>query len=159
MWLVVSGWRSIRCGLREGRRGGAGSPTRLSCSGGSSRELSNCPKARDRNSRLSVGMTSKRSKDPPLGGRDAGSSSFLPSCAVLSHFSGVRLFAAPWTAARRAPLSTGCSRRECRSGCRALLQGTFPTRGLNPRLSPLVHWRLGSLPLVPPGNPSYSSVG
>ena len=38
-------------------------------------------------------------------------------------------------------------------GCHALLQGIFPTQGSNPRLLPLLHWRLGSLPLVSPGKP------
>ena len=36
-------------------------------------------------------------------------------------------------------------------GCHALLQGTFPTQGSNPSLLPLLHWQVGSLPLVPPG--------
>ena len=32
-----------------------------------------------------------------------------------------------------------------------LLQGIFPTQGLNPHLLHLLHWQAGSLPLVPPG--------
>ena len=40
-------------------------------------------------------------------------------------------------------------------GCRALLQGVFPTQGPNPRLSCLLHWQMGSLPLVPPGKPQH----
>ena len=39
-------------------------------------------------------------------------------------------------------------------GCQALLQGIFPTQGLNPRLFCLPHWQAGSLPLAPPGKPS-----
>ena len=38
-------------------------------------------------------------------------------------------------------------------GCCALLQGIFPTQGLNPHLSCLLHWQVGSLPLAPPGKP------
>ena len=38
------------------------------------------------------------------------------SCAVLSLFSHVWLFATPWTVARQAPLSMRFSRRECWSG-------------------------------------------
>ena len=38
-------------------------------------------------------------------------------------------------------------------GCLALLQGIFPTQGSNLRLSHLLHWQVGSLPLVPPGKP------
>ena len=39
-------------------------------------------------------------------------------------------------------------------GCHALLQGIFPTQGLNPGLR---HWQVGSLPLAPPGKPSACS--
>ena len=38
-------------------------------------------------------------------------------------------------------------------GCHFLLQGIFPTQGLNPRLLCLLHWQAGSLPLAPPGKP------
>ena len=38
-------------------------------------------------------------------------------------------------------------------GCYALLQVIFPTRGLNPHLLCLLHWQVGSLPLVPTGKP------
>ena len=36
----------------------------------------------------------------------------------------------------------------------ALLQGIFPTQGLNPHLSHLLHWQAGSLLLVPPEGPT-----
>ena len=36
-------------------------------------------------------------------------------------------------------------------GCHALLQGIFLTQGLNPCVLGLLHWQVGSLPLVPPG--------
>ena len=35
-------------------------------------------------------------------------------------------------------------------GCHALLQGTFPTQGLDPSLLGLLHWQADSLPLAPP---------
>ena len=38
-------------------------------------------------------------------------------------------------------------------GCHFLLQGTFPTQGLNLRLLHLLHWQEGSLPLAPPEKP------
>ena len=41
-------------------------------------------------------------------------------------------------------------------GCHALLQGVFPTQGLNPHVLPLLrflHWQVGSLPLAAPGTP------
>ena len=46
-------------------------------------------------------------------------------------------------------------------GCHFLLQGIFPTRRSNLRLSSLLHWQSGSLPLVPPGKPrrDFISVG
>ena len=69
---------------------------------------------------------------------------------VLSCFSCVQLFTnvAWWaTVHGDSPLkNTGV-------GCHALLQGIFPTQGLNPSLLGLLHWQAGSLPLVPPGKP------
>ena len=38
-------------------------------------------------------------------------------------------------------------------GCHFLLQGIFPTQGLNPGLLCLLHWQAGSLRLAPPGKP------
>ena len=35
-------------------------------------------------------------------------------------------------------------------GCHALLQGIFPTQGLNMCLLCFLHWQVGSLPLAPP---------
>ena len=43
-------------------------------------------------------------------------------------------FATPWTVARQAPLSMGFPRQEYWSGLPFLLQGIFPTQGLNPCL-------------------------
>ena len=57
----------------------------------------------------------------------------------------VQLFVSPWTIAHQAPprnfpgKSTGV-------GCHFLLQGIFPTQGLNPRLA-------DALPSEPPGSP------
>ena len=47
----------------------------------------------------------------------------------------------------------GFSRQEYWRSYRALLQGFFPTQGLNPHLLCLLHWQVGSLPLAPPGKP------
>ena len=38
-------------------------------------------------------------------------------------------------------------------GCHALLQGIFPTQKSNPHLLCLLHWKVGTLPLEPPGSP------
>ena len=40
-------------------------------------------------------------------------------------------------------------------GCHALLQGIFPTQGLNPGLLGLLHWQASSLPLVPCAKPCF----
>ena len=80
-----------------------------------------------------------------------------PAMRTLSHFSGVRLSAAPRTA-RQAALSMGLSRQGCWRGCQALLPGAFLTPGPNLRLSGFLHWLLGSFPLAPPGEPSGASA-
>ena len=72
---------------------------------------------------------------------------------VLSHFSHVQLFAILWTVAHQASLSMGFSRQEFWVCCCALLQGIFPTQGLNLWLLHLLHWQAGSFPLAPLGNP------
>ena len=38
--------------------------------------------------------------------------------------------------------------------CHSLLQGIFPTQGLNPCLLHILHWQSDSLPLTPPGKPN-----
>ena len=43
-------------------------------------------------------------------------------------------------------------------GCRFLLQGIFPTQGLNPCLLYLLLWQGVSLPLAPPGKPLNPSL-
>ena len=43
-------------------------------------------------------------------------------------------------------------------GCHALLQGIFLTQGWNPGFLPLLCWQRGSLPLVPPGKPTYKYI-
>ena len=56
----------------------------------------------------------------------------------------------PLTVAYEAPPSMEFSRQVYWSGLPFLLQGIFPTQGLN--LS-LLHWQAGSLPLSPQGSP------
>ena len=68
----------------------------------------------------------------------------LPYFAHLTDCCLVQLFATPWTVARQAPLSMEFSRQEYWSGLPFLLQGIFPTQGLNPTL---LHWQVDSLPL------------
>ena len=44
-------------------------------------------------------------------------------------------------------------------GWHFLLQGIFPTQGLNPCLLCLLHCQVGSLPLAPPGKPILEVLG
>ena len=45
----------------------------------------------------------------------------------------------------------GFSRQDTGVGCHFILQGIFSTQGLNLYLLCLLHWQVGSLPLVPTG--------
>ena len=62
----------------------------------------------------------------------------------------------PWTVAHQAPLSMRFSRQENWVGCLFLLQGIFPTQGSNPCL---LFGQVDSLPLAPPGKPSWQTDG
>ena len=67
----------------------------------------------------------------------------------------VWIFVTLWTVAHQVPLSMGFSRQEYWSRLPCPSPGNLP-QGLNPRgLLPLLHWQLGSLPLVPPGKPRF----
>ena len=79
-------------------------------------------------------------------------------CAcTLSYSSHVQLFATPWTIALQAPLSMGFSRQQYWMGCHALLQGIFLAKG-GTHISCLLHWQVGSLPLVPPRKPNILTL-
>ena len=60
---------------------------------------------------------------------------------MLSH---VQLYATLWTVAHQDPLYVEFSRQEYWSGLHVLLQGIFPTQGLNLHL---LQWQVNSLPL------------
>ena len=68
---------------------------------------------------------------------------------VLSHFSCVWLFETLWTTRLLCPCDS--SGKNTGVGCHDLLQGTFPTQGLNLCTLGLLHRQAGSLPLAPPG--------
>ena len=70
---------------------------------------------------------------------------------VLNRFSCVSLFATLWTVAHQVPLSMGLSRQECWSGLPCPPPRSLLSQGSNPCLSLLLHWLVGSLPLVPRG--------
>ena len=70
------------------------------------------------------------------------------------HFSCVKLLLNLWTVACQAPLSMGFSRQEYWSGLPCSPPGDFPNTGIKPVSLPSnLHWQVGSLPLVPPGDP------
>ena len=77
----------------------------------------------------------------------------LVNTCVPSHFSHVQLFATMWTATSQAPLSMGLSRKEYWSGLLCPPPGFFLTQGSKQHLLCLLHWQVGSLPLLPPGKP------
>ena len=74
---------------------------------------------------------------------------------LLSRFSHVQLFATLWTVAHQAPLSMGFSRKEYWSELPCHPPGDLPHPGIEPT-SLLLHWQVGSLPLVPPGKPLHA---
>ena len=66
---------------------------------------------------------------------------FRHACVrVLSHFSPVQLFAAPWTVAHQAPLSMGFSRQEYGRRLPCPPAGDLPDPGMEPRslMSPVL---------------------
>ena len=86
------------------------------------------------------------------------SKAHVASACMLNRFSHVWFFVTLCTVASQAPLSLGFSRQEYRVGCHALLLGIFLIQRPNPRLLCLLHWQMGSLPLVPLGKPFVISV-
>ena len=71
-------------------------------------------------------------------------------CVCFQLLSHVQLSAISWTVAGQAPLSVGFPRQEYGVGCHFLLQGIFPTQGLN---LDLLLWQADSLPLSHQGDP------
>ena len=65
-------------------------------------------------------------------------------------FSHGRLFVTLWTVARQAPLSMGFSRQECWSALPCPPPGDLLAQGSSPHLLCLLHWQVGSLPLLAP---------
>ena len=58
----------------------------------------------------------------------------------------------PWTVAQQAPLSMGLPRQEYWSGLPFPSPGDLPDPEIETRsLRSLLHWQVGSLPLLPPG--------
>ena len=75
-------------------------------------------------------------------------------CVHAQSLSQVWLFETLWTIAHQAPLSMGFfSSKNSRVGCHFLLQGIFPTQGLNPGVP---HFRQTLYCLSHQGSPIFS---
>ena len=74
---------------------------------------------------------------------------------MLSCLSRVQLFVTPWAVAHQAPLSMRFSRQEDWTGLPCPTPGDPPDPGIKSASSSLLHWQTGSLPLAPPGKPTY----
>ena len=72
---------------------------------------------------------------------------------MLSHFSCILLFVAPWTAAHQAPLSMGFSRQEYWNGSPCPPPGDIPHPGIEPMTPVSPALQVDSLPLSHPEAP------
>ena len=75
---------------------------------------------------------------------------------VLSHFSPVRFFVTPCTAASQAPLSTGFPQQEYWHGLSFPPLGDLPDSGIEPVSLASPALQADSLPSEPPGKPTGS---
>ena len=90
--------------------------------------------------------------------RQAGIVSLLPTLftlCVLSRFSHVWLFATLWTVAHQTSLFMGFSRQEYWSELLCPPSKDLPNPESCLPLSCLLHWKMGSLPIAPPGKPTF----
>ena len=78
-------------------------------------------------------------------------SCFRVSACMLSHLSRVQLFATLWTEPARFLCPWDSPGKNTGVGWHDLLQGIFLTERSNPCFWSLLHWQVGSLPLVLPG--------
>ena len=76
------------------------------------------------------------------------------ACYVTFH---IQFFVTLWTVACKVPLFMGFSSQECWSKLSCPLPGDLPDPGIKLCLLCLLHWLVGSLPLVLPGKPIDSS--
>ena len=81
------------------------------------------------------------------------SSSSLHHCA--QSLTPVQLFAAHCLEPTSLLSSWDSPVKNTEVGCYFLLRGIFPSQGSNPSPSHLLNWQAGSLPLTPPGKPTF----
>ena len=72
---------------------------------------------------------------------------------MLSGFSRVQLFDPMDCSPPGSSVHRDSPGKNTEVSCHALLQGIFPTQGLNLHLLRLLHWQAGSLSQAPPGKP------
>ena len=75
------------------------------------------------------------------------------TCVRAASLNHIQLSETPWTIAHQAPLSRDSPGRNPGLGGHVRLQGVFLAQGSNRHPPRLLHWQVGSLPLVPPGKP------
>ena len=77
---------------------------------------------------------------------------------MQSRFSPVQLFATLWTVAHQAPLSMGILQARIPSGLPCPPPGDLPNPEIKPKSLTLLHWQVGSLPLLPPEKPNHIAI-
>ena len=78
-------------------------------------------------------------------------------CAALLLTQSCPTFATPWSPSGSS-VHGDSPGKNIGVSCHALLQGIFPTQGSNLHFLHLLHWQVGSLSLVPPGNPDNQHI-
>ena len=78
-------------------------------------------------------------------------------CVCVLAVQSCLTFCNPTDCTSQAPLSMGFSRQEYWSGLPVPPPGDLPNPGIKPRISCLLCWQVGSLPLTPPGKPDYKT--
>ena len=73
---------------------------------------------------------------------------------LCMHAQSCPVFVTPWTVTHQAPLSMESPGKNTGVNCHFLLQGIFPTQGLNLRL---LHWQVDSVTTDPLGKPPLHS--
>ena len=77
----------------------------------------------------------------------------MPACMSTKSLQSCLTLCDPMDCSPPGSSVCGISQERKPVGFHAFLQRIFPTQGSNPRLLGLLHWQVGSLPLLPPGKP------
>ena len=77
----------------------------------------------------------------------------MPACMSTKSLQSCLTLCDPMDCSPPGSSVRGISQERKLVGFHAFLQRIFPTQGSNPHLLGLLHWQVGSLPLLPPGKP------